>query len=48
VSLTLCPRDNVMDVDFNVPTSGDSAAVPRLNEDPATDISRYWRTTIRR
>jgi len=46
VRLTLRPRDNVMNIDLDVSTSGDRAPMPRLDEDAAADVSRYWRTTI--
>lgn len=46
VRLTLRPRDNVMNIDFDVSASRDSAPVTSLDEDAATDFSRYWRTTV--
>ncbi len=42
VRLTLRPRDNVMDIDFDIPASGNSAAVPGLDENAAADVGRYW------
>lgn len=47
MSLTIRPRDNVMNVNFNVTTSGDGATMPSLDKDAATDFSRYWTTGIR-
>ena len=46
VRLTFRPRDNVMDIDFDVSTDGDSAAVARLNQDSPAEFSRYWRTPV--
>ncbi len=46
VRLTLRPRDNVMNVNFDVSTSGNSAAVPSLDKDAPADFSRYWRAPI--
>jgi hypothetical protein len=42
VRLTLRPRDNVMDVNFDVSASGNSAAVAGLDKDAPADVSRYW------
>ena len=47
VRLTLRPRDNVMNIDFDVSAGGDGAAVPSLNKDAPTDFSRYWRAPLR-
>ena len=44
--LRLRPRDNVMNIDFDVSTSGDSATVAGLNQDAAPDFSRYWRAPV--
>ena len=46
MSLTLRPRDNVMDLSVDVSTSGDSAAMSGFNKNTSTDFSRYWRTRI--
>ena len=46
VRVTLRPRDNVMDVNFDVSTSGDCAAVSGLDKDASPQISRYWRTLL--
>ena len=48
VSLTLRPRDNVMNISLNVSASGDGAPMPGLDEDATADVSRYWRTSIHR
>lgn len=45
MSLRLCPRDNVMNVDLDVSASGNSAAVAGFNKDPAANVSRYWRAS---
>lgn len=47
MSLTIRPRDNVVDVNFNVAASGDSTSMPSLNENPASDLSGYWRAPLR-
>ena len=44
--LTLRPRDNMMNFNFDVSTSWNSAAVASLDEDTPTDFSRYWRAPI--
>ena len=44
--LALRPRDNMMDISIEVPTSGDRAPMPSLNEDSSSDFSRYWRATV--
>ena len=46
VRLTLRPGDNVMNVNFDVSTSGNSASVSGLDKDSSPDVSRYWRTPI--
>ena len=46
VSLTLRPRDNVMNVSFNVTTSGDGAPMAGLDKDATFDVSRYWRANV--
>jgi hypothetical protein len=46
VRLTLCPWDNVVNIDLNVSTSGDRAPMPRLDEDAAAEVGRYWRTAF--
>jgi hypothetical protein len=42
IRLTFRPLDNVMNVNFNVSTSGNSAFVTSLDKDAPTDFSRYW------
>jgi hypothetical protein len=42
IRLTLRPRDNVMNVNFDVSTSGNRALVTSLDKDAPTDFSRYW------
>ena len=44
--LTLRPWDNMMNFNFDVSTSGNSAAVTGLDKDAPADFSRYWRTPI--
>ena len=44
--LTLRPRDNMMNFNFDVSTSGNSAAVASLDKDAPADFSRYWRVPI--
>jgi hypothetical protein len=44
--LTLRPRHNVMDVDFDVSTSGDGAPMAGLDKDAAADFSRHRRSAI--
>lgn len=44
--LTLRPRDNVMNVDFDVSTSRDGATVAGFNKDTPPDFGRYWRAPI--
>lgn len=39
--LTVRPRDNVMNIDLDVTTGGDGAAVPGLYENTPFDIRRY-------
>ena len=46
VRLRLRPRDNVMNIDFDVSTSGDGAAVASLDENSASNLSRYWRPIL--
>lgn len=46
VRLTLRPRDNVMNVDFDVSTSGDGAAVSSLDKDTPPDFTRHWRAPV--
>jgi hypothetical protein len=46
VSLTLRPRDNVMNVDLNVSAGGDGAAVSSLNKNSPADFRGYWRSPI--
>lgn len=46
VRLTLRPRDNVMNIDFDVSTSRDGTAVTGLDEDTSADVSRYWRAPL--
>jgi hypothetical protein len=46
MSLTLRPRDNVVNVNFDVSTSRNSAAVTSLDKDAPSDFSGYWRTKI--
>jgi hypothetical protein len=40
VSLTLRPRDNVMDIDLDISTGGDRAAMAGLNQDHSAEIGR--------
>ena len=44
--LTLRPRDNVMNVDFDVSTGRDGAAMSGFDKNASTDVSRHWRTPI--
>ena len=44
--LTLRPRDNVVNVDLDVSTSRDGAAMPSLDENSPLDVSRYWRAPV--
>jgi hypothetical protein len=46
VRLTVRPRDNVMDIDFDVSASGDGAPMTCLDKDTPSDLSRYWRTSV--
>ena len=46
VLMTFRPRDNMMDLNFDVSTSGNGAAVTSLDKDTPADFSRYWRTTL--
>ena len=46
VRLTLRPRDNVMNIDLDVTTGGDGAAVSSLNKDAAPNFRRYWRAFV--
>ena len=46
VSLRLRPRDNVMNVAFDISASGDSASVSSLDENSSSDFSRYWRASL--
>jgi len=39
--LTLSPRNNVVNLDYDVSASGDGAAVPCLYENTPFDIGRY-------
>ncbi|MDR3424128.1 MAG: hypothetical protein P4M13_03490 [Alphaproteobacteria bacterium] len=48
VRLTLRPRDNVMNIDFDVSTGGDGASVAGLDQDAPSDVSRYWRARLPR
>jgi hypothetical protein len=41
VRLTLRPRDNVMNIDLDIPAGGNGAAVPGLNQDAAPEFSGY-------
>ena len=41
--LTIRPRDNVVDFNFDVSTSGDSTSVASFDKDAPRDFSRYWR-----
>lgn len=43
VRLTLRPRDNVMNVDFDVSTGRDGATMPGLDQDPPAQFGGYWR-----
>lgn len=44
--LTLRPRDNVVNLDFDVATGGDSAPVAGFDENAPLDVSSYWRANI--
>lgn len=46
VSLTLRPRDNVVDVNLDVSTRRDRAAMSGLDEDATSEISRHWRAPL--
>lgn len=46
--LTLRPRDNVMNVNFDVSTTGNGAAVPGFDKDAPSEFSRYWSAPIPR
>ena len=46
VRLTLRPRDNVVDVHLDVSTGGSGASVSGLDQDAASDVSRYWRAPV--
>ena len=46
VRLTLRPRDNVMNIDFDVSAGGNGASMPRLDKDLSPDIRRYWTTPL--
>ena len=48
VRLTLRPRDNVMNIDFDVSTGGDGAPVASFDQDAPADVSRYWRARLPR
>jgi hypothetical protein len=40
------PRDNVVDIHFDVPTSGDRASMAGFDENAPTESSRHWRTLV--
>lgn len=42
MTLTVRPRDNVMDIDIDVSASGDGTTVSGLDEDSPSDFSRYY------
>jgi hypothetical protein len=47
--LTIRPRDNVMDFNFDVSTSGDSAPMASFDKNAPFDFGRYFRSVpIRR
>ena len=46
VRLTLRPRDNVMNINFDISTGGDSTPMPSLDKDAPADVGRYWRAPI--
>jgi hypothetical protein len=46
VRLTLRPRDNVMDINFDITTGGDRTTMSRFDKDSTPEVSRYWRSSI--
>ena len=48
MSFTLRPRDNVMDITFNVSTSGDATPVPSLDKNSPSDVGGYYGAPFRR
>lgn len=46
VRSTRSPRDDVVNIHVDMPTSRDSAPVAGLDQDASPDFSRYWRTPI--
>jgi hypothetical protein len=41
VRLTLRPRDNVMDINFDITTGGDRTTMSRFDKDSTPEVSRY-------
>jgi hypothetical protein len=46
VRLTFRPRDNVMNVNYDVSTGGNRAPVTCFDKNTPTDVSRYWRAPL--
>jgi hypothetical protein len=44
--LTLRPRDDVMNINFDVSASRDGTSMARLDQNAPSDVSRYWRAPI--
>jgi hypothetical protein len=43
VSLTFRPRDNVVDINLDVPAGWNGASVARFHENSPSNVGRYWR-----